>query len=68
MAELVSMWRSEEDAKGGPTTAAVHPEEVAQYRAGGWRSDAPPAMDEAPEADEPDTADAPAKRGRKPKA
>lgn len=34
--KTVRMVRSEEDAKGGPTTADVHPAEVDNYRAGGW--------------------------------
>ena len=34
---LVPMTRSEADAKGGPITADVHPDEVSNYAAGGWR-------------------------------
>lgn len=32
----VSMIRDEPDHPGGPTTADVHPDEVANYEAGGW--------------------------------
>lgn len=35
-AGLLKMVRSEELAKGGPTSADVHPEEEAGYAAGGW--------------------------------
>ncbi len=62
----VRMWRSDEDAQGGPTVADVHPAEVESYRAGGWRTDAP-AMGEPVEVEESTDTDAP-KRGRKPKA
>jgi len=34
--KTVRMVRSEEDAKGGPVKADVHPAEVDNYRAGGW--------------------------------
>ncbi len=46
---LVAMTREEPQFPGGPTTAEVHPEEVANYAAGGWRladgaeADLPPA-------------------------
>ena len=33
----VKMVRSEEDAKGGPTTADVHPSEVESWEAAGWK-------------------------------
>lgn len=32
----VAMFRSAEDAKGGPETADVHPDEVAAWQAAGW--------------------------------
>lgn len=35
-AKLVKMIRAEDVAKGGPTTADVHADEVDNYIAGGW--------------------------------
>ena len=32
----VAMVRSEEAANGGPTTADVHPDEVENFKKGGW--------------------------------
>lgn len=34
---LVKMTRSEQDAQGGPTAADVHPDEVDNFKKGGWR-------------------------------
>lgn len=36
-AALVQMERTAEDARGGSLTADVHPDEVANYAAAGWR-------------------------------
>lgn len=35
---VVEMHRSEEDAKGGPTVAEVHPSEVENWKAAGWKT------------------------------
>ena len=35
---FVEMFRSEEDAMGGPTTANVHPSEVESWKAAGWKT------------------------------
>lgn len=34
---LVAMTCSEEDAKGGPVTADVHPDEVENFKLAGWK-------------------------------
>lgn len=36
MTKLIEMIRSTEDAKGGPTEADVHPDEIENYKKGGW--------------------------------
>jgi len=35
--QTVPMIRAEEDANGGPTAADVHPDEVENYKTGGWQ-------------------------------
>lgn len=35
--KTICMERSAEDAKGGPLTADVHPDEVANYEKAGWK-------------------------------
>lgn len=37
--KLVKMVRSEQDAQGGPTSAEVHPDEVENFKIGGWTVD-----------------------------
>ena len=34
----VAMFRSAEEAKGGPTTANVHPSEVESWKSAGWKT------------------------------
>lgn len=34
----VKMYRGEEDAKGGPINAEVHPSEVENWKAAGWKT------------------------------
>ena len=34
---LIAMIRTEEDAKGGPVTADVHPDEVENFKLAGWK-------------------------------
>ena len=36
--KTVKMYRTEDEAKGGPTTADVHPDEVVNYSLHGWRA------------------------------